>query len=556
MEKGMRGPLMLAAVAFVAVAAVAFIVFSSLQPPEAPPKTIRVTINDGAKYAFGDSVTLKLDAPDAVLCRYSNDGESWTLWEGFASAKSWVLAPGSGLKTAYYECNDAKGAYIGRATDDIVLDDEAPIVTVSSPNDGEIFDSNYVGVAFVATDNFAQKMNCTIFLDSRNAASGPVSTGRMKGITLASRVGKHSLFVSCTDDTGNTGESGRASYTITRETPTPQPTVTPTPLPTLFPSATPSVSPSPTAPLQTTPTMLSIIINEGASYTYSRNVVLRMSAYGAETCRYSDDGAFYTSWETYSTYRNWVLPPGTGQKRVYYQCRNIHGDSVTVSDDIMLQQTPPTNPPTGLLVRINDGATYATSTSVSLTLTAVGALEAQYSNSGLTYTDWAPYAPYIPNWALDSTDGTKTVHYRCRNAAGWSDVATDTIMLDRTAPAQLTGFTAVLVKKEASLDGESEVAETGEEPTPTDTPTPTPSTQPPKPMAYLSWNAGYDATSGIAHYKVYRRIGAVTAVAAMTTALEWSEGFEHSDASYAVGAVDNAGNEGEKTGFLVPKPPS
>ncbi|MFH0834742.1 MAG: hypothetical protein V1881_00155 [Candidatus Micrarchaeota archaeon] len=547
-EKALRGPLMLAAVALVAVAAIAFIVYSSIQPAATPPKTIRVTINDGAKYAFGDSVTLKLDAPDAVLCRYSNDGESWTLWEGFASAKRWVLAPGSGLKTAYYECNDAKGAYIGRATDDIILDDEAPIVTVSSPNDGEIFDSNYVGVAFVATDNFAQKMNCTIFLDSRNAASGPVSTGRMKGITLTSRTGNHTLFVSCTDDTGNTGESERASYTITRETPRP----TATPVPTLFPNATPSVSPSPTAPIQTTPTMVSIIINEGAPYTYDTHVVLRMSAVGASECRYSNDGNFFTSWEPYGTYLNWILLSGTGQKRVYYQCKNAYGYSVTVSDDIMLQEAPPTNPPTGLLVRINDGATYTASTSVSLTLTAVGGLEARYSNSGLTYTEWAPYTPYVPNWALDATDGTKSVYYQCRNAAGNSSVANDTIILDRTAPAQITGFSATLIKKAADMQGETDVSE----PTPTDTPTP--STQPPTLVAHLEWNAGSDATSGIAYYKIYKRVGSATpAFAAATTALEWTETLEKpGTASYAVSAVDNAGNEGDKTEFLAPRQPS
>ena len=528
-EKALRGPLMLAAVALVAVAAIAYIVFSAIQPPAAPPKTILVTINDGAKYAFGDTVTLRMDAPDAVLCRYSNDGGRWTLWEGFASAKQWVLSSGSGLRTVYYECNDAKGAYIGRATDDVVLDDEPPLVSVSSPRNGENYDSNYVGVAFVATDNFAQKMNCTILLDGRNAASGPVRSGRMKSITITSRVGKHSMLASCTDEAGNTGESERASYAVTKETPTPRPTVTPSP--TIFPSATPSVSPSSIAPLEITPTLLSIIINEGAAYTYSRNVVLYMGAFGAETCRYSDDGAFYTSWEAYSTYRNWVLPPGTGQKRVYYQCRNAYGYSAAVSDGITLQETQPSDPPGGLTIRINDDETYTTSTSVSLTLNAIGGLEARYSNSGLTYTDWAPYTAYISNWALDTTDGTKAVYYQCRNAAGNSDVATDTIILDRTPPEKVTGLTVVLGNMAGGVV----------EPT-----------QPPQPTVYLAWNAGSDATSGVAYYKIYRRIGTAPEVlAATTTVLEWSETFQ-TDARYAVSAVDNAGNEGAKSDFVSP----
>ncbi|VVB67531.1 Uncharacterised protein [Candidatus Norongarragalina meridionalis] len=550
----MRGPLMLVAVALVAVAAIAIFYVSTMPKPAVASNNLHILINNGDKYALGGTVTLSLDAPDAVLCRYSNDGERWTLWEGFASTKKWALAPGSGLKTVYYECNDAKGEYVGRTTDDIIVDDEAPVVSVSSPADGDSYDTNYVGVAFVATDNFARKMNCSITLDNRNVASGPVTSGQMKSITLTSRVGEHSMRIACADETGNAGESERISYSITRETPTPRPTVTPTP--TIVPTVAPSASPSATPTIYpTTPTALSVTINDGAPYTYSRNVVLRMSATNAETCRYSDDGAFFTSWEAYSTYRNWVLPPGTGQKRVYYQCRNVYGYSATVSDDIMLQETPPTTPPGGLMVRINDGATYATSTSVSLSLNAVGAAEARYSNSGLTYTDWAPYTAYIPNWGLDSTDGTKTVYYQCRNAAGNSDVATDTIILDKTPPAKPTGFTAVFMKK-ASLAGDT-ASEGDTTPTPTDTPTPTPAA--PRFAVYLKWDAVSDATSGLAYYKVYKRVGAGTpAVVTTTTALEWTETIESPNptASYAVSAVDNAGNEGLKTDFLVPAPPS
>lgn len=107
---------------------------------------------------------------------------------------------------------------------------------------------------------------------------------------------------------------------------------------------------------------------------------------------------------------------------------------------------PDSSPPTGTLT-LNSGATYATSTSVTLTNTcsdASGCAQMQFSNDGSTYFAAETYAA-SKSWTLSSGDGTKTVYAKFKDAAGnWMITATtDTIVLDTIAPSSqiLTGTT-------------------------------------------------------------------------------------------------------------------
>lgn len=95
------------------------------------------------------------------------------------------------------------------------------------------------------------------------------------------------------------------------------------------------------------PKDLSISINNGAPLTSSTEVLLNLSAARAEKCRYSNDGLFWTDYESYSTSKKWTLPAGDGTKTIYYQCKNSAGESEVVSDTIELR-TLPVAIPTGL----------------------------------------------------------------------------------------------------------------------------------------------------------------------------------------------------------------
>ena len=68
----------------------------------------------------------------------------------------------------------------------------------------------------------------------------------------------------------------------------------------------------------------------------------------------------------------------------------------------------------------------------------------RFSNDGTTFSAAEAYAT-SKSWTLTSGDGTKTVYVQYQDAAGnWSTAATDTIVLDTTAPST-SAITATVV---------------------------------------------------------------------------------------------------------------
>jgi hypothetical protein len=112
-------------------------------------------------------------------------------------------------------------------------------------------------------------------------------------------------------------------------------------------------------------------------------------------------------------------------------------------------------PPAGSVV-IDAGATYATSTSVTLTLSASdatsGVSKMCFSNDGSTWTDWEDYST-SKSWTLSPGDGLKTVYVKFKDIAGnESSVCTDNIILDTTPPAPPT-FSGPLANAPSTATG-------------------------------------------------------------------------------------------------------
>jgi len=95
-----------------------------------------------------------------------------------------------------------------------------------------------------------------------------------------------------------------------------------------------------------------------------------------------------------------------------------------------------TTPPYGS-ISINAGATYATSTSVTLALSATdavsGVAQMRFSNDGSSWTSWEPYAT-SKSWTLTSGDGIKTAYVQFKDNAGNVATYSDIIILDTTPP--------------------------------------------------------------------------------------------------------------------------
>ena len=113
--------------------------------------------------------------------------------------------------------------------------------------------------------------------------------------------------------------------------------------------------------------------------------------------------------------------------------------NLSISGDLTFTTLPPQDitSPTGTIL-INNGAAYATSTSVMLTLSCTDiestCAEMQLSNDGNSWNSWETYAT-TKSWVLTSGDGAKTVYVKYKdNASNISSDFTDTITLDSTSP--------------------------------------------------------------------------------------------------------------------------
>lgn len=197
-----------------------------------------------------------------------------------------------------------------------------------------------------------------------------------------------------------------------------------------------NASTSDTITLDTTLADPTLSINSGANSTNDRNVTLSITANGATYMKIDNDTAFtnMSSWISVATSYNFTLPAGASNPTVYLRVKDDANNQKTASDSIFVDTTAPSN----LSISINSGASYTNSTSVNLTLSADGGPEIMYlSNTGSTWTEYT----YVTTkaWTLSSGDGTKTVYFKAKDAAGNNATqVTSTITLDTLAPSQVT----------------------------------------------------------------------------------------------------------------------
>jgi len=182
----------------------------------------------------------------------------------------------------------------------------------------------------------------------------------------------------------------------------------------------------------------SVVINGGDENTNTTNVTLTLSwsdsASGDAQMSFSNDGIIWSEWQAYATSASWSLSTGDGLKTVYARVKDTLGNvSANDTDTIILD----TVAPTGSII-VADGATYTTSTSVNLTLSATditsGAAQMSFSNDNVTWSDWEAYAT-SKTWTLENGDGNKTVYVRYKdNAGNVSENVAGSITLDMTTP--------------------------------------------------------------------------------------------------------------------------
>ncbi|MGQ9691199.1 MAG: Ig-like domain-containing protein [Thermoproteota archaeon] len=186
--------------------------------------------------------------------------------------------------------------------------------------------------------------------------------------------------------------------------------------------------------------------------------------------------------------------------------------------EIKLDKTAPTGS-----ITIDNNATYATSASVTLMLTATdatsGVYQVRYSNDGVWDTE--PWETPLPTrtWTLTSGEGTKTVYYQIKDNAGLvSQSYFDIIILDATSPS-------ILITS------------------------PSPGYEIKSSSVVITWT-GSDALSGIHHYEIKLDAGSWINVETNTT--KTYTGLNDGSHTIDIKAFDQAGNTKEETiSFII-----
>ncbi|MCK4900285.1 MAG: fibronectin type III domain-containing protein, partial [Anaerolineales bacterium] len=366
-----------------------------------------ISINSGSTYANSTSVTLNLTGSDAQTgvaeMHFLNAGYSWSAWEPFAASKGWTLPSGDGTKLVYVQFRNNAGMISSTYGDSITLDTVAPTGSIVINGGDPYALSTSVTLSLSASD----AMSGVAEMHVGNAGGGwepwePYATS--KPWNLLPGDGSKSVWVQYTDQAGNI-----------------------------------SIQYGDGIVLDILPPTGSILIDGGATFTNSTSVSLALSAgdagSGVDHMRFLNEGSSWSGWEPYAASKSWTLLSGDGTKTVYVQYRDHAGRiSTSYSDSIILDTTPPSGS-----ILIEGGAVYATSSSVTLNLSATdslsGVADLRFSNNGSSWVAWEPYAS-TKGWTLDAGDGTKTVYVEYRDNAGNSSSSNnDTIVLDTAPPS-------------------------------------------------------------------------------------------------------------------------
>ncbi len=371
------------------------------------PPTGEMVINSGAAYTRSTTVSLSLSAADPLSgidkMSFSFDGKSWTSLKTFQSTQLLTLPSGDGQKTVYVKFYDKAGNASAAFSKSILLDRTGPSGSINI-NSGVIYtDSPRVTLNLSGSDSVSGVDRMSFSVDNVNWSTPEVYQAA-KSFTLSSGDGKKTVYVKYFDRAGNV--STVYSKTIT---------------------------------LDTRPSAGEITINGGAAFVTQRLVSLTISTTNesiqAVEMRFSNNGTDWSSSDPVSPAKEWTLTSGDGIKTVYVKFADASGNWSRPSWATIIFDT---TPPKGSL-NINSGATYTSSPTVQLNLSAIdlggGVSQVSFSTDNL---NWSAPEAYESSkaFSLPSGDGLKTVYVKYYDRVGnVSVVSSKAIALDTAAPS-------------------------------------------------------------------------------------------------------------------------
>jgi hypothetical protein len=193
--------------------------------------------------------------------------------------------------------------------------------------------------------------------------------------------------------------------------------------------------------VDTTPPIGTLEIEEGTrydSYTNDRNITLIITwtdLSGVVQMMISNDPDFSgATWRSAGNTVPWSLDDVEGGQTVYVRLRDAVGWTTDISDDIILDRTPPT-----ARFIINEDDPYTSDKAVTLYVTVddVNPTQVQLRNKGNPWNGiwYNLISPAQHPWTFeDGDDGSREVSMLVRDMAGNEIVVSDVILLDTTPP--------------------------------------------------------------------------------------------------------------------------
>ena len=306
-----------------------------------PPADGSVSINGGAAYTNGRTVTLTLTATDASEMIISEDsGFTGAIYKAYASSANFELSSGDGEKTVYVKYKDTLGNETTELiSDTITLDTAAPTVSLGSTAANPTNVSPIpVTITFSEAVSGFTAEDITVGNGLKGALNG---SGNAYSINItAAGQGEVTVDVgggAAQDGAGN-GNTAAARLAITYDT-----------LP---------------------PEGGSVSINGGAAYTNDTAVTLTLSAAGAAKMMVSGSSGFTgAEYEDYAPGRSFELSSGDGLKAVYVKFKDAAGNetAAAISDTIILDTQGPS---------VSLGSTAVSPTNASAIPVTIGFSEA------------------------------------------------------------------------------------------------------------------------------------------------------------------------------------
>jgi isopenicillin-N N-acyltransferase-like protein len=374
--------------------------------PDVPP-TGKVVINNRALYTTSLDVTLSLYATGATQFRLKNAyGDPWGPWEPYhllatepyCQTKSWRLAAGGdGQREVYVQYCDTAGSLSAPRVATICYD-------TSAPPTGRILINGGAGMCDSRSVTLNLRATAAAEMRFRNRDTDPWSEWRPYAATTPWNLavgsdGWRTVYGQFRDYLGNVSDS--VSVSIWLDTPAPP--------------------------------VGRVWINNGDQFTLRREVTLTISAVGAARMRfkhrYSDD---FGPWLPYRTTLGWQLLAGNdGLREVYGQFQDRLGNLSAVVCATIFYDT--FQPPNLVYFRINNNAATTSTTAVTLSIAAYGAIQMRFRNGEYgSWSEWLPYAGTAP-WTLPAgANGTRIVYAQCRDCFGNpSQTQADAITLEQ-----------------------------------------------------------------------------------------------------------------------------